>query len=121
MVASSVGGCANGGKVHENKVKVQLWSMFLQQMPRLIAYGSEWCVYGEEEQLAGCIDLVAQAPSSDVVLSDWKCTKQLRRKYVFPWSTIKQLLSHLDDCVGVQYRSQFYKHAVEVYRISRAS
>ena len=112
----------NGGKVHENKVELQLFST-LQQMPKLIAFRSEWCVYGEEEQLAGCIDFVAQTPSSDVILFDWKRTKQLRRKYVSPWSTMKQPLSHLDDCAGVHYRLQLnlYKYLIEKYYGLRVS
>ncbi|CAE7036636.1 unnamed protein product [Symbiodinium sp. CCMP2592] len=107
----------NGGKVHENKVELQLFSTFLQQMPKLIAFRSEWCVYGEEEKLAGCIDFVAQTPSSDVILFDWKRTKQLRRKYVSLWSTMKQPLSHLDDCAGIHYRLQLnlYKYLIEKY------
>ena len=107
----------NGGKVHEKKVELALFSMFLQQMPKLIAFRSEWCVYGEEEQLAGCIDFVARTPSSDVILFDWKRTRELRRKYVSPWSTMKPPLSHLDDCAGIHYRLQLnlYKYLIEKY------
>ena len=97
----------NSGIVHLDCAEMQLFMKFLRaDAPKLTAYRTEWCIYGDDEQLAGSIDFVAQAEKGGVVLFDWKRSKNLQQKYTSRWSSMKQPLQHLDDCSGIHYRLQ---------------
>ena len=108
----------NGGSLQEFGVEIDLFFRFLQtQCPRLLAYRTEWCIWGTEERLAGCIDFAAMNAAGHLVLFDWKRSKNLRSKYSNPWQTMRGCLSHLPDCAGVHYRLQLnvYRHLLEKY------
>ena len=83
----------------------------------LIAFRTEWCIYASDEQLAGCIDFVARCSQDEVILFDWKRTKDLCGKYSNRWANMTPPVSHLEDCAGNHYRLQLnlYKHIIEKY------
>ena len=64
----------NGGGVPAITMELQLFSEFLRTSQQLLAFRTEWCIFGEDERLAGCIDFVALHASGEVVLFDWKRT-----------------------------------------------
>ena len=109
----------NGGCSENPGVEIDLFAKFLQQFPtRLLAFRTEWCIYAENEDLAGCVDFVAAlTEAGEVVLFDWKRTKLLRDKYNNPWSCMKKPLSHIPDCAGQHYRLQLnvYKYILQQY------
>ena len=55
--------------------------------------------------------------SGEVILFDWKRTKNLQDKYTNPWSNMSAPLSHLPDCVGFHYRLQLnvYMYILQKY------
>jgi hypothetical protein len=55
---------------------------FVRNLPGLIAYRTEWTIFADAEALAGSIDFVAVDSCGDLVLFDWKRTKQLQHKFV---------------------------------------
>ena len=109
----------NAGYIQEECcVELQLFKQFLREYPLpLLAFRSEWCIYGENEQLAGCIDFVASCSKDEVILFDWKRTKGLRSKHSNRWANMTAPVSHLEDCAGNHYRLQLnlYKHIIEKY------
>ena len=101
----------NGGFVTQQCVELQLFAAFLRTGPKAVAFRTEWVIFGDDERLAGCIDFVAAVGARQVLLFDWKRTKNLRSKYSNPWQRMRPPLSHLDDCAGNCYRLQ-----LNVYR-----
>jgi hypothetical protein len=80
------------------------------------AFRTEWTIFGEEENVAGCIDLAVTLPSGDVFLVDWKRSEKLAKK-MYGYSRMKSPLSHLDDCSGSAYAIQLssYQYIIEKY------
>ncbi|CAJ1370204.1 unnamed protein product [Effrenium voratum] len=89
----------NGGAVADGagSMEMQLFRTFLLGSPKLIAYRTEWAIFGERERLAGTIDFVARNDRGELVLYDWKRTKQLRHKYVLRVWILSLLLDADDD------------------------
>ena len=67
--------------------------------------------------LAGSIDFVAIKPDKQLVLFDWKRTKDLHLKYVNSFQNMKGFLSHLPDCSGIHYQLQLnlYRYILQTY------
>ena len=107
----------NGGGVPAITMELQLFSEFLRTSQQLLAFRTEWCIFGEDERLAGCIDFVALHASGEVVLFGWKRTKELSCKYCNKWARMKPPLSHVEDCAGLHYRLQLnlYKFLLQKY------
>ena len=97
------------------------FELFLQLLPQMVsmsAFRTEWTIYADQERLAGSIDFVAQNREGDLVLVDWKRSKQLRTKYrAFGNRGMLQFLSHIPDAQGHHYRLQLnlYKYIIEHY------
>ena len=89
----------NGGAVADGagSMEMQLFRTFLLGSPKLIAYRTEWAIFGERERLAGTIDFVACNDRGELVLYDWKRTKQLRHKYANVFNSMTGFLSHAPD------------------------
>ncbi|CAJ1459066.1 unnamed protein product, partial [Effrenium voratum] len=98
-------------------MEMQLFRTFLLGSPKLIAYRTEWAIFGERERLAGTIDFVTRNDRGELVLYDWKRTKQLRHKYANVFNSMTGFLSHLPSCAGFTYRLQLncYKYLLETY------
>ena len=101
----------NGGYVAGEWIEMRFFKQFLGSTEPLLAYRTEWVVWAEEEGLAGCNDFAALGAGGNLVLYDWKRTKNLRDKYTNPWRRMRRPLSHLEDASGVKYRLQ-----LNVYR-----
>ncbi|CAJ1351459.1 unnamed protein product, partial [Effrenium voratum] len=87
----------NGGAVADGagSMEMQLFRTFLLGSPKLIAYRTEWAIFGGRERLAGTIDFVARNDRGELVLYDWKRTKQLRHKYANVFNSMTGFLSHV--------------------------
>lgn len=79
-------------------------------------YRTEWTIFGEEENVAGCIDLAAILPSGDIYLVDWKRSEKLELK-MYGFKRMRAPLTHLDDCSGCAYALQLscYQYILEKY------
>lgn len=80
------------------------------------AFRTEWTIFGEEENVAGCIDLALEIPNGDIFLVDWKRSEKLKTK-MFGYSPMSSPMSHLDDCSGSAYALQLscYQYIIEKY------
>lgn len=80
------------------------------------AYRTEWTIFGEEENVAGCIDLAVTLPSGDLFLVDWKRSEKLQQK-MYGYRKMKAPFGHLEDCSGCAYALQLscYQYILEKY------
>ena len=105
--------------------EMAMFQRWVREYPeRLRAFRTEWEVYGEEENIAGSIDFVAEDEDGALVLVDWKRTKQLRDSFDNRWRKMSTPLEHLPDCKGAHYELQLncYRYIVQKYygrRVSR--
>lgn len=58
--------------------EMKLFLRFIRTLGGLTAFRTEWMIYGEEERLAGSIDFVAEDRQGDLVIFDWKRSKDRR-------------------------------------------
>lgn len=79
-------------------------------------FKTEWEIYGEDECIAGSIDLAVQLPSGDLYLVDWKRAEKLPQK-LKGYSKFKEPLSNLEQCNGCTYAMQLssYQYIIEKY------
>ena len=70
------------------------------------AVRTAWACFGEEENVAGCIDLAVILPDSRLYLIDWKRSHKLRSQMCNDYNRMKAPLNHLDDCSGCTYAIQ---------------
>ena len=104
-------------RLDEGEVKVGL--NFVQKCLLPIGakgFRTEWTIFGEEENVAGCIDLAAILPSGDIYLVDWKRSEKLALK-MYGYKPMKEPMTHLEDCSGCAYALQLscYQYILEKY------
>ena len=82
----------------------------------VMAYRTEWTIFAEEEDVAGCIDLAVTMPSGDIYLIDWKRSEKLQKK-MHGYAPMTAPLNHLEDCSGCAYALQLgcYQYILEKY------
>ena len=78
--------------VDESSAEMALFLQFVHTLGHVSAFGTEWTIYGESEQLVGSIDVVAMDDEGHLVLFDWKRSKDLRTKYCNKFQGMCQLL-----------------------------
>ncbi|CAJ1423131.1 unnamed protein product, partial [Effrenium voratum] len=107
----------NGGSIEGTSLEMQAFQSFLGSTGRLMAYRTEWCVWGTQERMAGSIDFAAQDEKGHIVLFDWKRTKSLPTKFSNTFASMRPPLQHLPDAAGIKYRLQLniYKWILEKY------
>ena len=104
-------------RLDEGEVKVGLQFVRKCLLPiGAKAYRTEWTIFGEDENVAGCIDLAVTMPSGDIYLVDWKRSEKLGKK-MYGFSRMKAPLDHLEDCSGCAYAIQLssYQYIIEKY------
>ncbi len=79
-------------------------------------FRTEWTIFGDDENVAGCIDLAVTLPSGDIYLVDWKRSEKLGKK-MYGFGRMKAPLNHLEDCSGCAYAIQLssYQYIIEKY------
>lgn len=105
----------NSGIIPEEKSPefcqfLQFWKDFSELNPGYTPYRTEWCVYSNNLKVAGSIDMVLKGPHGELVIIDWKRSKEIRKEN--PYSKGFGLFSHLDDCNFNHYSIQLncYRH-----------
>lgn len=80
------------------------------------AFKTEWEIHGQEEDVAGSIDLAVILPSGDLYLIDWKRSEKLKSKMT-GFKSMKEPLNNLEDCSGCSYALQLssYQYIIEKY------
>ena len=97
--------------------ELQMLVNYTRTLTGLTAYRTEWAIFAEEENLAGSIDFVAINDSAQLVLFDWKRSRDLRSKYTSSFGHMLEPLNHIEDCAGWHYRLQLniYKYVLQKY------
>jgi ATP-dependent exoDNAse (exonuclease V) beta subunit len=94
---------------------LNFWKDFSQLNPQFKVYRTEWMIYSSDGKVAGSIDMVLEGPQRELIILDWKRSKEIRTDNRF----CKGLgpLSHLDDCNFNHYSVQLnlYKYLLENY------
>lgn len=104
-------------RLEEGEVRVGLEFVRRCLLPLgAVAYRTEWTIFGEEENVAGCIDLAVKLPSGALLLVDWKRSEKLASK-MRGYKRMRPPLDHLDDCSGCAYALQLgsYQYLIEKY------
>lgn len=87
------------------------------------AYRTEWTIFGEEENVAGCIDAALRMPDGSLFLVDWKRSEKLEAKMYGHKKNMRAPLNNLQDCDGCGYALQLslYQYIIEKYYGMRVS
>ena len=92
---------------------------FHADLPKLLGevqpYRTEWMVFAEDARLAGSIDMTLTNPQGEIIILDWKRSKEIKMSNSFErgygaWR-------HLDSCNFIHYSLQLniYKYMLENY------
>ena len=60
-----------------DSLEMRLFQKFVRGFAGLTAFRTEWMIYGDAERLAGSIDFVASNARGDLVIFDWKRSKDV--------------------------------------------
>lgn len=103
----------NNPDTKEFKMFLKFYLDLLKIYPTLKIYRTEWLVYDEDIKLAGSIDCVLSDDKGNLVLLDWKRSKEIKMSNSF--SKGKCPFENLDDCNYEHYSLQlnFYRHILE--------
>ena len=102
----------------ENQPTTLEWSYFLEFVknnPTLKPYRTEWLIYNEELKLAGSIDMVYETENGDLLIYDWKRSKEITKTNSWGKSAITECINHLPDTNFWHYSLQLntYKNILE--------
>jgi ATP-dependent exoDNAse (exonuclease V) beta subunit len=117
---------ANQGYTHEDLLNQYTpiedasleWTYFLdfvKNNPTLKPYRTEWLIYDDNIKLAGSIDMVYETPDGDLLIYDWKRSKDITKTNPWNKSAITECISHLPDTNFWHYSLQLntYKTILE--------
>lgn len=92
---------------------LKFWKEFIEEHPGFGVFRTEWLIYDEVKKLAGSIDCVLTNEEGEVIILDWKRSKEIKKKNKFekglgPFST-------LENCNYNHYMLQLniYRHVLE--------
>jgi ATP-dependent exoDNAse (exonuclease V) beta subunit len=83
---------------------------------RINTYRTEWPIYDEESKIAGTIDCCCENNYGELILYDWKRSKEIKRRSDFKKKfALSDELSHLEDVNFNHYSLQLnlYKYILE--------
>lgn len=94
--------------------EVEYFYDFLKKV-KPTAHRTEWYIFDEKYKIAGSIDFVCQLPSGELVIYDWKCSKEI--KHFNRFEKGKYPVQDMDNCNGNYYALQLnvYKYILEEY------
>ena len=110
----------NSQPVRNDDVEVQMGLTFIKRSLLPIgakAFRTEWTIFGDDENIAGCIDLAVVLPDNRLYLIDWKRSQKLQSQMYNDYSKMQNPLHHLDACNGCMYTIQLscYRYLIEKY------
>ena len=104
-------------RLDDPEVKCGIRFIYEQLLPLgAKVFRTEWEIFGEEEDVAGCIDLAVLLPDGCMFLVDWKRSLKLSSK-IHGYSKMREPLDHIDSCSGSEYAIQLsaYQYIIEKY------
>lgn len=108
----------NGVPVHDPDTVefgyfMTFWTQFQAVNPRFVPYRTEWLVYDEDKRIAGSIDCVLSNSDNQIVILDWKRSKEIKTSNRFEKGYAP--FQALDNCNYNHYRLQLniYRHILE--------
>lgn len=92
---------------------MKFWDGFQIVNPTFKPYRTEWLVFDEDRRIAGSIDCVLQDDKGNIVILDWKRSKEIKMNNRFEKG--KGPLAGLDNCNYNHYMLQLniYRHILE--------
>ena len=92
---------------------LDFWSKFSQTNEKFKPYRTEWIVYSVSLNIAGSIDFVLSNDSGDLILMDWKRSKEIKHSNRFQKGLSP--IESLDDCNYNHYCLQLntYRYIIE--------
>lgn len=89
------------------------WNDLLVKYPTLRPYRTEWLIYDEDVGIAGSIDCVLSDPNGNIVILDWKRSKEIKTENRYEKG--KGVFCNYDNCNYSHYGLQlnFYRHILE--------
>lgn len=97
----------------EFKLFLNFWEQIKIAYSTFVPYRPEWIVYDEDIGLCGSIDLVLSDNDGNVIIIDWKRSKEI--KFENKWQKATAPFQNYDDCNYLKYSLQlnFYRHMLE--------
>ncbi len=100
-------------EITELEVEIGYFYNFLRDHQHLIPYRSEWFIFDEQYQLAGCIDMAYWIGPGKIALYDWKRSKKIENSSRYGKGMGP--LAYMDDCNLNHYSLQLnvYRRMIE--------
>ena len=97
----------------EFKYFLKFWQDFNVKYPTFKPYRLEWLIYDIEKRISGSIDCVLEDDKGNVILLDWKRSKEIKFENRFQKG--KGYFSDMDDCNKNHYTLQLsiYRHILQ--------
>lgn len=91
----------------------RFWQQFTTKYPTFRPYRTEWLIYDEFAKVSGSIDFTVATNSGDLVLIDWKRSKEIKMKNRYEKG--RGIFCSLDHCNYNHYMLQLnvYRHILE--------
>ena len=88
---------------------------FVETIPHLKPYRTEWMIFDENLVLAGSIDMVYAKADGTFAIYDWKRTKEIKKSNAFGGWALTDCIAHLPDSNYWHYALQLntYKTILE--------
>ena len=80
-----------------DSIEYQYFMNFRDAFPELKAYRTEWTVFHEELKLAGSIDMVFENEQGDLLIYDWKRSKEIVKTSTWNKFSNNETISHIPD------------------------
>tara|TARA_B110000211_G_scaffold189169_1_gene215328 strand:- start:399 stop:1145 length:747 start_codon:yes stop_codon:yes gene_type:complete len=104
----------NNIPVENDSIEYKYFKNFIQSIPNLTPYRTEWMVFDTSLKLAGSIDMVYEQEDGTLLIYDWKRSKEIKKSNRWQSSTNKYL-AHVPDSNFWHYSLQLniYKYLLE--------
>lgn len=90
--------CYYNESPNENdSIEYQYFLNFKDAFPNLKAYRTEWTVFHEELKLAGSIDMVFENENGELLIYDWKRSKEIVKTNSWNKYSNCEVISHIPD------------------------
>lgn len=78
-------------------IEYEYFMNFTKAFPELKAYRTEWTVFHEELRLAGSIDMVFENEEGDLLIYDWKRSREIVKTSNWNKCSSNPVISHIPD------------------------
>lgn len=85
--------CSN----ENNSIEYEYFMNFTKAFPELKPYRTEWTVFHEELKLAGSIDMIFENENGDLLIYDWKRSREIVKTSNWNKFSNIEVISHIPD------------------------